>query len=236
MRFKGKNILIVGASSGIGQALAKLLLQEEATLYTAGRTKPELPQSFHHFFYDVQDKSASLEALPDQVHGLVYCPGSIQLKPFTTLTTAAFLEDLELNVLGAIQVLQQCLKHFKRAESASVVLFSSVAAQQGMNYHTSIAMAKGALEGLGKSLAAEWSRHNIRVNLIAPSLTDTPLAAKLLSNEERRTASDQRHPLGRIGQPADIAHGAAYLLAEESSWVTGQVLHIDGGMSSLRLV
>jgi 3-oxoacyl-[acyl-carrier protein] reductase len=236
MKVKDKNILIVGASSGIGHALAQLLLHEQARLYTASRNPPMLDGSFQHIPLDVLDLPETLDALPDELHGLVYCPGSILLKPFAALGPESFREELELNVLGAVQLLQLCFKRLRKAEGASVVLFSSVAARQGMNYHTAVGLTKGALEGFGIALAAEWSRLQIRVNLIAPSLTDTPLAARLLNSDDKRKASDLRHPLGRTGKPEDIAQAALYLLSDNSSWMTGQIMHIDGGMSSLRPV
>ncbi|EMR03916.1 SDR family NAD(P)-dependent oxidoreductase [Cesiribacter andamanensis] len=236
MIFEGKTILVVGASSGIGLRLAQLLAAQGASLYTASRSRPELSYPFEHIPFDVRRAEQSLSPLPDQLHGLVYCPGSISLKPFATTSLETFREELELNVLGAARVLQACQKSLKAAQGASVVLFSSIAAQKGMPYHTTVGMAKGAVEGFARSLAAEWSRAAIRVNCIAPSLTNTPLASRLLSSEEKRTASDQRHPLGRIGQPEDPAQAAAFLLSDNSSWLTGQVLGVDGGLSSLQLV
>ena len=139
-----------------------------------------------------------------------------------------------MNFFGAVRVLQACLKGLKKSQSPSVVLFSTVAVKMGMGSHASISAAKGAIEGLTRSLAAEWAPAKIRVNAIAPSLTDTPLAASLLATPERKEASDKRHPLGRVGTAQDISNAAAYLLAEDSSWMTGQILHLDGGMSSLK--
>jgi NAD(P)-dependent dehydrogenase (short-subunit alcohol dehydrogenase family) len=165
---------------------------------------------------------------------LVYCPGTINLKPFHRFSIEDFQKDYEVNVLGAIKVLQACLKGLKKSESASVVLFSTVAVQVGLGFHSSISSAKGAVEGLAKSLAAEWAPNKIRVNVVAPSLTDTPLASALLGNEDKKEASNKRHPLGRYGQPEDIAGAAVFLLSTDASWMTGQVLHLDGGMSSVK--
>lgn len=234
--FKGKNILIVGGTSGIGAALVQLLMKTEASIYLASRSTPEgdLKDNVRHVTLDVLNMSDELDELPDELHGLVYCPGTITLKPFQGLKAKDFQQDFEINVLGAIKVIEACSKKLKKANGASIVLFSTVAVQLGLNYHTSVATAKGALEGFGRSLAAEFASKNIRVNLIAPSLTDTPLARNLLSSEEKKEASNQRHPLGRYGQPEDIANMALYLLSDQSGWVTGQVMHIDGGLSVLR--
>lgn len=183
---------------------------------------------------DISDIGDTLSELPDVLHGLVYTPGTINLKPFTALKPEDFLADFQLNVLGAIQVIKAALKPLRNAKGSSVVMFSTVAVQLGLNYHTSIATAKGALEGFGRSLAAELASKQVRVNLVAPSLTDTPLAQNLLSTEEKQEASRERHPIGRYGQPEDIARAAVFLLSDDSSWVTGQVLHVDGGLLTLR--
>ncbi len=234
--FSGKNILIVGGTSGVGKALVNYLLDTEASLHLASRKEPEADvlSKVHHIHLDVHEMSNELDELPAELHGLVYCPGTINLKPFQGLKEKDFQDDFNLNVLGAVRVLQAALKKLRSAKGASVVLFSTVAAQLGLNYHTSIAAAKGALEGMGKSLAAEFASKKIRVNLVAPSLTDTPLAKNLLSSDDKREASDQRHPMGRFGQPEDIAQAALFLLSDDSSWITGQVLHIDGGLSTLK--
>ena len=175
-----------------------------------------------------------LETLPETLQGLVYCPGTIVLKPFQRLTADDFKEDFNINLLGAVKVIQGCIKQLRKSPSgASIVLFSTVAVKTGMPFHASVASAKAAVEGLTRSLAAEFAPR-IRVNAIAPSLTDTPLAQNLLSSEEKRKASADRHPLKRIGTPQEIARAAAHLLSDAGAWITGQVMPIDGGMSSLR--
>ncbi|UYZ64596.1 SDR family NAD(P)-dependent oxidoreductase [Hymenobacter weizhouensis] len=237
MEFQGKNILLVGASSGIGLATARLLHKLNATLYTASRRhSPELAELPTQFIeLDVtRPLGTTLDGLPEVLHGVVYCPGSIKLRPFERIPVEDFRADLELNVLGAVQVLQASLKRLKKAGGASVVLFSTVAADTGMSFHASIATAKAAVEGLTRSLAAEYAASAIRVNCVAPSLTNTPLAAPLLSTPEKMEAGAKRHPLQRIGQPEDLAYMATFLLSDHSSFITGQVLPVDGGMGRLK--
>ena len=237
MDFADKNILIVGASSGIGLATAQLLKQLGAHLYTASRhLTPELEEIGSDFteLDSTQPLGTALDDLPDVLHGVVYCPGSIRLRPFERISADDFRADFELNVMGAVQVLQTTMKRLKKANGASVVLFSTVAAETGMAFHTSIATAKAAVEGLTRALAAEYAASNIRVNAVAPSLTNTPLAATLLSTPEKIDASAKRHPLQRIGEPQDIAYMASFLLSDHSSFITGQVLPVDGGMSRLK--
>lgn len=231
-----KNIVIIGAGKGIGLASAKLL-NENHTVYALSKTySPELTAAgIEQIEFDSRSQDMStLDALPQEIHGLVYCPGSINLKPFHRLTREDFQADFEQNVLGAIAVIQKLLPNMKKAESASVVLFSTVAAKLGMPFHASIAASKSAVEGLTKTLAAEYSANNIRFNCIAPSLTDTALAEKLLSSDEKREAAAQRHPLKAIGKPSEFAALVDFLLSDNSSWITGQILGVDGGMGSVK--
>lgn len=228
---------VVGGSSGIGLEIVKKLGANQDEVFVGSRTSESLndyPQ-FHHLPLDVTKDFSDLEGLPEIVHGLVYCPGTIVLKPFHRLTSADFRRDFEINLLGAVKVIQGCLKRLKKSPTgASIVLFSTVAVKVGMPFHASVASAKAAVEGLTRSLAAEFAPR-IRVNAIAPSLTDTPLAATLLSSEDRQKASAERHPLKRICSPQEIAGFAQHLLSDEGSWITGQIFHVDGGMSSLRV-
>lgn len=227
-----KNILVVGASSGIGQALAHLLRKAGHNVFGTYHSNELVGSQFHHL--DVMDEELSLDFLPERLDGIAYCPGSINLKPFARITPQAFEEDYKLQLVGAVKVLQVALKALKRSESASIVLFSTVAVQAGFNFHSQVAASKGAIEGLTRALAAEFAPR-MRVNCIAPSLTDTPLAAKLLNSQEKKEANAQRHPLRKIGTPEDIAEMAAFLLSDRAAWMSGQVLHLDGGMSNLKV-
>lgn len=226
-----KHAVIVGGSKGIGAALVQKLATIYDQITIISRTAPVFKGQYTHLSVDVgKDELPEIE---QPINALAYCPGSINLKPFKSLKAKDFLADLEINLLAAIRVLQQYSTNLQEAPNASVVLFSTVAVQTGMPFHSSIAAAKGAIEGLTRSLAAEWAP-SIRVNAIAPSLTQTELSSRLLRNEKQIEASNQRHPLQRIGQAQDIANLAAFLLSEESSWITGQIHQIGGGMSSIR--
>lgn len=229
-----KNILLIGGSHGIGNALVKLI-HDKYNVFVASRTKEELGDlNAIHITYDVESGSLNTENLPEQLDGFVYCPGSINLKPFKMLTEETFREDMNLNFFGLIKSLKTVTDRLKKSDQASLVFFSTVAVKVGMPFHSSVAAAKGAIEGFAKALAAEYAPH-FRVNCIAPSLTDTPLASKLLANDKKRTIMGERHPLKRVGSADDIAKIAAFLLSDDSSWVTGQILGIDGGMSTLNV-
>ena len=236
MNFSGKNILVVGGSSGIGLSLVKLLRDANAAVYVISRTKPaDFPEGIEHLQTDVTGNLDAVPAfLPDQLHGLVYSVGSINLKPFNRLTSDDFLTDYRVNALGAAQIIQQSHKQLKNAAGSSVVLISSVAANIGLPYHASVSAAKGAVQGLAIALAAELASQRIRVNVVAPSLTDTPMAQNLLSSPEKRDASAKRHPIAKYGQPEDISNAIAFLLSDDSSWITGQILGIDGGLGKLK--
>ena len=225
-----KNILLIGGSSGIGLATAKLLT-ESHEVYIASRSSDSLTGlDIHHLPFDVTTDDLSTLDLPAELSGLVYCPGSINLRPFKGLKPEAFEADFQINVMGFVKSLQAVLPNL--TTNSSVVLYSTVAVKVGMPFHASVAASKGALEGLGKSLAAELAPKT-RVNVIAPSITNTPLADRFLNNEVKMEKSAQRHPLKRVGEASDIAAMTRFLLSEDSSWMTGQILGLDGGMSTL---
>lgn len=233
-----RNILVVGGSSGIGLALVRRLKTAGNTVTVWSRScTPELENIIgekHHTVDATQSLADQDAVVPSPLHGVAYCPGSITLLPFPRLKESRFQSDFNINFLGAVRVLQVCIPAFS-SEGGSVVLFSTVAARIGLAYHASVAAAKSAVEGLARSLAAEYASKSIRFNVVAPSLTDTPLAGRLLSTDEKRKQGAKRHPLGRVGAPGDIAGAAAFLLSQESDWITGQVLSADGGLSSVRV-
>ena len=229
-----KNYLIIGGSSGIGKALTEQLAIEGYVYSTFNKNETEsnIP-NVNYYHLDVTSSEIELNNLPEEVHGLAYCPGSINLMPFKRIKPAQFAEDFELQVNGAIKVIQKVLPNLKAASNSSILLFSTIAVQTGFNFHAQVAASKGAIEGLTRSLAAEFAP-TIRVNAIAPSLTDTPLASKLLSTDEKKEANAQRHPLKSIGSAENIAELGVFLLSEKSKWITGQIIHADGGMSSIK--
>ena len=228
-----RNILLIGGSTGIGLEIANQLVKENNVI-VASRNKGDLNKEIKHLEFDVLEDNIEDLELPDEIHGLVYCPGSINLKPFKMLKHKDFEEEISLNFLSLVKVVQAVMPKLKKAENASLVFFSTVAVKVGMPFHTSVAAAKGAIEGFAKALAAEYAP-TLRVNVIAPSLTDTPLAGKLLSNDSKKEKMSERHPLKRIGNTKDIANAAIFLLSEQNSWITGQIIGVDGGLSTLNI-
>ena len=230
---ENKNILIIGGSSGIGLALAEQLAPHNK-VFVASRSGDAVQHlDIQHISYDATQDDLDTSQLPEELHGFIYCPGSINLRPFKGLKLEAFQSDFEVNVLGAVRSLKSVLSHLSASGNAAVVLYSTVAVQTGMPFHSSVAASKGAIEGLTRSLAAEFAP-KIRVNAIAPSLVDTPLASKFLNNEAKMDKANERHPLGRVGSAKEIAQAATFLLGEESSWMTGRVLQLDGGIGNLK--
>jgi len=227
-----KNILFIGGSTGIGLETIKLL-HEKCNLIVASRTNENLENlDVKHLKFDVLNDELDLNEIPEILDGFVYCPGSINLRPFRGLKINTFQDDLNINFLSMVKILQQVLNNLKKSECSSIVLYSTVAVKIGMPFHSSISASKGAIEGFAKSLAAEFAP-DIRVNVIAPSLTDTPLASRFLNNDLKKEKVGHRHPLKRHGNAIDIANSTAFLLSEESSWLTGQILGVYGGMSTL---
>ncbi|WP_179006507.1 SDR family NAD(P)-dependent oxidoreductase [Winogradskyella forsetii] len=225
-------LIVIGGSKGIGKAIVETLLSSYDEIINISRTAPEESHpKLKHFSCDI-----TTDELPDidEADGLVYCPGSINLKPIDRLSVDDFKNDFEINVIGAVKAIQQYLKALKNGNKPSIVLFSTVAAKLGMPYHASVAASKSAIEGLTKSLGAELAP-TIRVNAIAPTVTDTELASKLLRNERMIENMNERHPLKKYLQPQEVADMAAFLLSEKAASLSGQIFEMDCGIVSFKL-
>ncbi len=233
-----KTVLIVGGNSGIGAEVVSKCLAAGDDVHLVLRSPDEISASVtSKQVYDARNTDAETLVLPDVLDTVIYCPGTIRLKPFHRMTAEDMLEDMEVNAFGAAKMIQAVLPKLKKSQTAggpSVVMFSSVAAQTGLAFHASISMAKAAVEGLTLSLASELAPAGIRVNAIAPSLTDTPLAAALLNSDAKREACASRHPINKVGTATGIAGLVNYLISEDAAFVTGQIFKVDGGMSALK--
>ena len=229
-----KNYLVIGGSSGIGKEISELLSKENIVFSTSRNELNESNENIRHIRYNVLEDELNTELLPDQIDGFVYCPGTINLRPFRSLKLETFRSDLELNLIGAIKTLQVILSKLQQSSSASIIFYSTVAVKTGMPFHSSVSSSKSALEGLTRSLAAEFAP-KIRVNCIAPSIVNTPLANKFLNTEDKIEKAAARHPLNMIGTAKEIAQLTQYLLDEKSKWITGQIINIDGGISSVKV-
>ena len=230
-----KTYLVVGASSGIGLQMAKTLAEQgDKVIGTYNTHSIDNSDNITNHHLNVMDNGIDFSFLPEILDGVVYCPGSINLKPFGRIKPEDFTNDFKLQVGGLIKILQAAFPALKKSADASVVVFSTVAVQLGLPFHSQVSASKGAIEGLTKALSAEWAP-SIRVNCIAPSLTDTPLAATLINTDEKKAANALRHPLKKIGTASDIANMAAFLLSEKAAWITGQIMHVDGGMSTIKV-
>ena len=226
-----KTYLIVGGSKGIGLSILKSLVQEHEVINVSRYAPPISHSNLTHWEADIlTDDLPGIESL----NGLVYCPGSINLKPMGNLSIDDFRTDLEINFFGAVKTMQAYIPALKKSESSSVVMFSSVAAKLGMPFHCSIAAAKGAVEGFVKSLGAELAP-KVRVNAIAPTITNTDMASKLLRNEKMIDLMKDKHPLKKILNPEEVGNLATYLLSDKSNGITGQILTIDCGIVSFKM-
>ena len=227
-----KNILLIGGSTGIGYELSQKL-KENNNIFISTRNQDK----FNHPNIKTNeldlDKEFETDWLPEHLDGFIYLPGTINLRPFKGLKPSVFIEDFNINVMGCIKILQKVLPKIQAAENPSIVMFSTVAVKIGMPFHSSVSSSKGAIEGLTRSLAAEFAP-KIRVNAIAPSILDTPLAEKFLNSETKLENSRNRHPMKEIGSPKDISEVVKFLLEDNSKWMTGQIIPFDGGMSSVK--
>lgn len=227
------NYLVIGGASGIGSQIIEKLLSENHNVYSTYNnqeitiTHPNLIVKQFNVLNNFE-----INFLPEELNGVVYCPGKIDLKPFHRLKEESILDDFQVQVMGAVKVLQACYSLIRKSKNCSVVLFSSVALKIGFNFHTQVSISKGAIEGLTKSLAAEWAPHT-RVNAIAPSITQTPLSSSFLNTEAKIKENEERHPLKSIGKAEDVASLAVFLLSENANWITGQTIVMDGGISSI---
>lgn len=229
-----KNYLIIGGSTGIGLSLSDQLSKQGHRVYATYRNTEVTSSDISYHHLDISQEAFSLDFLPDTLDGVAYCPGSINLLPFARIKPTAFVEDYQLQVVGAVKVLQAVLPRLKKSSSASVVLFSTVAVQAGFPFHAQVSASKGAIEGLTRALAAELAPM-IRVNAIAPTITDTPLAGRILSTEDKKEANAQRHPLKRVGSAEQVATMTSFLLSDDSLLISGKVLSLDAGMANLRV-
>jgi NAD(P)-dependent dehydrogenase (short-subunit alcohol dehydrogenase family) len=218
-------VLLIGSSSDIAQYMVKNASNEHEFIELTSN-----PSGSHQHEINVQDES-TFPSIEGEIDGLVYFPGSINLRPFSGLKLSDFQTDYEINVLGLIKILKHFHKQF--AQNSSLIFISTVAAQVGMPYHSSISLCKSAIEGLCRSLAAEWSP-KVRVNCVAPSVVQTKLSTRLFRTESQVEQMNSRHPLQKVGQPKNIADAIEFLLSDKSSWMTGQVLHVDGGLSTIK--
>lgn len=223
--------LLAGASSDIAKETALLL--RKLGHEVIGLSRNDLDTPYHSVHKLTRYRQGEFPQVDVLLHGIVYFPGTISLKPFSRMTEADYQNDFEINTLGAVSFVQAYLNNLKKTSVASVVLISSVAAQTGLPFHSSIAMAKAGLEGLTRSLAAELAP-SIRVNCVAPSLVDTPLALKFVDTSEKMEQMKKRNPLRKVGEAADVANTIAFLLTQNAAWITGQVIAVDGGMNNLK--
>ncbi len=227
-----KNILVIGGNSSIGQEVIKLANSQGDNVIATSRSIIDIPLK-NFIQLDPNEDLSGLDTLPDSIDALLYCPGSISLKSIQRMDISDVRDDFRINVEGAFNIIKKVLPNLKKDDGASVVFISSVAAMNGMTFHSSIATSKAALEGFARSLASELAPR-VAINCVAPSLTNTPMAEHLLNNEKKLQSSEERHPLNTIGDPARIAGVIYNLFSAKDNWITGQTISVDGGLSTLR--
>ena len=227
-----KNILVIGGNSSIGQEVIKLANSQGDNVIATSRSIIDIPLK-NFIQLDPNEDLSELDTLPDSIDALLYCPGSISLKSIQRMDISDVRDDFRINVEGAFNIIKKVLPNLKKDDGASVVFISSVAAKNGMTFHSSIAASKAALEGFARSLASELAPR-VAINCVAPSLTNTPMAEHLLNNEKKLQSSEERHPLNTIGDPARIAGVIYNLFSAKDNWITGQTINVDGGLSTLR--
>jgi NAD(P)-dependent dehydrogenase (short-subunit alcohol dehydrogenase family) len=225
-----RNILIIGGTKGIGKAIVDQLVDENTVICMSRNSTGFSHNNYTHTTFD-----STVDELPDfeKVDTLVYCPGSINLKPISALSIENFREDFELNVIGAVKAIKKYLPVLKKGENPSILLFSTVATKLGMPYHASVAASKSAIDGIVKTLGAELAP-KIRINAIAPTITKTELASKILRNDKVVENMIERHPLKKILSPEEVSKMAKFLISEDASSISGQIINMDAGIVSFK--
>ena len=225
-----RNILIVGGTKGIGKAIVDELIDNSKVICMSRNITDFTHDNYTHFQID-----STKDDFPDieNIDTLIYCPGSINLKPISTLSIENFREDFELNVIGAVKAIKKYLPVIKKGENPSILLFSTVATKLGMPYHASVSASKSAIDGIVKTLGAELAP-KIRVNAIAPTITNTELASKILRNEKVVENMIERHPLKKILSAKEVSKMAKFLISNDASSISGQIINMDAGIVSFK--
>ena len=225
-----KNIVIIGGTKGIGKSIVGEVVENHKVVCLS-RNQTD----FSHVNYTFHNFDALVDDYPDldSVDCLIYCPGSINLKPISTLSLDDFRNDFELNVIGAVRAIKKYLNLLKKSDSASILLFSTVATKLGMPYHASVSVAKSGIDGLVKTLGSELAP-KVRINAIAPTITNTELASKILRNDKVIENMVERHPLKKILSSNEVAKMASFLISEDASSISGQIFNMDAGIVSFK--
>ena len=223
-------VLIIGGTKGIGKAIVSEVIEKHEVVCLSRNPSDFTHNNYKHIKFDVlNDELPEIESMDT----LIYCPGTINLKPISTLTLDDFRSDFELNVIGAVKAIKKYLNLLKKSENPSILMFSTVATKLGMPYHSSVSVSKSGIDGLVKTLGAELAP-KIRINAIAPTITNTDLASKILRNEKVIENMIERHPLKKILSPDEIAKMASYLISKNSSSISGQIFNMDAGIVSFK--